>query len=215
MCGDGSRHHTASRRAELRSLRRGQPWTPAEVEPLTLVSTYCRVSRTAPRGLYLQDSRPRLELVFGPVTDPPRKQPRAPLLRRTWDPEPTHTAATPQPSSKDTHRQHEHGSRRAGQPVSPRKAWASRGTLWTEGPGEWVSTQRGAGLGRGDGRSQETQDPGKGMCRPQAQRTGLRCGLRTGSRGMRDTKAGACRGGGAWRAEATLREVPGLPRPQE
>lgn len=49
-------------------------------------------------------------------------------------------AFVPEPPSptntQDTHRQHEHGSRGARQPVSPGKTWASRGTLWTEGPRE-------------------------------------------------------------------------------
>ena len=237
VCGDGSRHHTASRRAGLRPLRRGQPWTPAEVETLTPVSTLpCQQGSPKEPVSTRQSAQVGASLRLG--DRPPRKQPRAPLPHRTWSPEPTHPAT--QPPSKDTHRQHEHGSRRAGQPVSPRKAWASRGTLWTEGPGEWVSARGGAGLGRGDGaesgpagnalhKHRATQDPRKGMCRPQAQRRGLRCRLRTGrrmegglsgSRGIRDRKAGACHGGGGWRAEATLREVVGgrvlgLPRPQE
>lgn len=61
----------------------------------------------------------------------PRKQssgPHSPLHLCPEPPSPTNT--------QDTHRQHEHGSRGARQPVSPGKTWASRGTLWTEGPRE-------------------------------------------------------------------------------
>lgn len=57
----------------------------------------------------------------------PWKQPRD--RPPTLSPEPAHPSTT----HRYTHRQHEHGSRRAGQPVSARKAWASRGTLRTEG----------------------------------------------------------------------------------
>ena len=73
-----------------------------------------------------QDGWPRLEPICGQGIDP-WKQPR----------DPPHSEPRARPPQRHprryTHRQHKHGSRRAGQPVSARKAWASRGTLRTEG----------------------------------------------------------------------------------
>lgn len=218
VCGDGSRHHTASCRAGLHSLRRGQPWTPAEVDPLTSVST-----------LPCQQNSPK-----GPVSTRQSAQVGASL--RPGDRPPSETAQGPTPPPHLGPRAHPHGRHPRspqvrtltgsismvpggpGSPSAPGRPGRPGGPCGQRGQ-ESGSTHR-AELGWDDatGRSQETretQDPGRGMCTPQAQKRGLHCGLRTGSRGIRDTKAGACRGGGAWRAEATLREVLGLPRPQE
>lgn len=55
------------------------------------------------------------------------------------------------PHMQGTHRQHEHGSWGAGQPIGPRKTWASRGTLWAEGWRGPVRVQRAELGGVGGG----------------------------------------------------------------
>lgn len=162
--------------------RRGQPWTPAEVETLTLGSTrlcpqHTRLPR--PRRAHrdpistgqLTQAGAGLWLGDRPLGNSPGPHSASHVEPRALPPAP--------PRRKGTHRQHEHGSRRAGQPVGPRKARASRGTLWTEGPrepGQCTGMEPGSARCESDPGPQDTRwtstGPGRGISRPQAQGRG-------------------------------------------